>query len=217
MQTATQFNACRPLQLIRHTPLTCLGFLAAVIVALSPAAQTLLEFDVTAITSGEYWRLLTGHAVHWSLDHCLWDLAVFVGLGVLCERRDSSAFRGCVLYSAIVISLYMLFLQQDVPTYRGLSGIDTGLFALLAMGMLADARAKRDRLLLTIIIAAVAGLAAKICWEFFFGSTLFVDNSAADFVPIPMAHVLGAGVGLVAGLTSRWCARSVAAERSIMI
>jgi len=183
------------------TPLTWLFAIAAVAIAFTPILPELLEFDAPAIRGGELWRFLTGHFTHWNLDHLCWDLSVFVVLGALCERRGRGAFLACVLGSAGAISLYALLALPELPVYRGLSGIDTGLFALLAVGLFADARARGNRGVQRLIAAAVMSLVVKTLFEFTTGGTLFVDHAEAAFVPVTMAHVLGAVVGLAVGLS----------------
>lgn len=49
---------------------------------LSPATPWELDWGLLA---SEPWRWVTGHLVHWSAEHLVWDLAVFLGLGVACE------------------------------------------------------------------------------------------------------------------------------------
>lgn len=181
-------------------PVTWLLGIAAVTIALSPNLPELLQFDAVAIAGGECWRFLTGHLVHWNLDHMFWDLSVFVVLGTMCERRNRKAYLACVLASAAAISFYVLFALPEMPIYRGLSGIDTGLFALLGVGLFADARARGNGTMPWLIAAAMLGLIAKTAFEFTTDGTVFVDHTAAAFVPVTMAHVLGALVGFAVGL-----------------
>ena len=128
---------------------------------------------------------------------------MFLVLGTMCERRNVAAFASCVLASATVISLAMLTGWPELSTYRGLSGIDTGLFALLAVNQAADARADGNRLVMWGVALAVLGLIAKTSFELLSEATIFVDHSAAAFVPVPWAHVAGAVVGCAVGLAAQ--------------
>lgn len=184
-------------------PLTWLLGITAIAISVSAGFQELLQFDAVAIAGGEYWRFLTGHLVHWNFDHLFWDLSVFVVLGALCERRSRKGFLACVFGSAAAISLYLLVALPELPIYRGLSGIDTGLFVLLGVSLLTDARASGNRTLQWLIAAAMLGLFGKTVYEFGSEATIFVDYATADFVPITMAHVLGALVGLAVGLATQ--------------
>src|SRR3990172_6884652 len=64
--------------------------LLAGIVYLVPGLASSLQFDLSAIAAGEGWRIVTGHWTHVSLDHLLWDAAVFAALGFASERRSLS-------------------------------------------------------------------------------------------------------------------------------
>ncbi|TWT35430.1 intramembrane serine protease GlpG [Posidoniimonas corsicana] len=181
---------------VADAPVTCAVAAAAVLATLAPGLAAALEFDRELIAQGELWRVLTGHLTHWNRDHLFWDLGVFGVLGACCERRGRAAFAGCVAASAVLISVLMQSALPEIPLYRGLSGIDTALFALLGVGLYRDARRRDDFPL------QAAGLLAKIVFEITTCSTLFVDHSGASFIPLAGAHVLGALVGLAAGLIS---------------
>jgi len=65
------------------------------------------EYNRSAIKSGEAWRIVTGHLVHWNLDHLVWDLGMFAVLGGLCEMRNSRIYVVCLAASALFISMTM--------------------------------------------------------------------------------------------------------------
>ena len=188
---------------LTQIPVTCLMTLCTLVIAVVPGLQPLLQFDSVAIASGEVWRFVTGHLTHWNAEHCFWDLAVFAVLGFICERRDRRAFAGCVGGSIVLISMYQLFLQADLQTYRGLSGIDSGLFALLAVFLIRDSIQTGDKTMITLILTALLAFGAKNGWEFTTGATVFV-KSAGAFIPVPMAHFLGAVAGFAAGLRDKF-------------
>ncbi len=193
----------------RGLPLLSVGLsVAALMVALVPGLPSLLQFDVAAVRAGEVWRILSGHLTHWNNDHLLWDVSVFVVLGVLCERRSRPAFLITLLLSAATISAHLLGDASDLATYRGLSGIDSALFCLWAVQGLADAADRGDRPWMGIIGIALCGLLGKLVWEFVSGTTLFVDHDSAGFVPLPMAHLLGAVCGVTVAAT-QWSFRQV--------
>jgi rhomboid family GlyGly-CTERM serine protease len=156
----------------------------------------LLQYDRVAIAAGEWWRAITGHLTHWSTDHLLWDVAVFATLGFLCEREGRRRFAGCTAASTVLITAGIWFILPNLETYRGLSGIDSALFALLAGSFLRDAIAQRRWNWVAGIAVPLAGFLGKTFFEIATGTTLFVDSAAANMVPIPLAHVIGACVGL---------------------
>jgi len=163
--------------------------LSALLVQASPSLQSALQFDRHAITAGEVWRIVTGHFTHWSFKHFLWDLAVFVALGAACERLNRSKMIWTIASSIPMISL---FAAPQQGTYRGLSGIDSALFVLLAV----MTHQNHPR----VIFLLLAGFVLRSCYELATGHTIFVDNTASGFVPVPLAHIIGGACGMVVGL-----------------
>jgi len=124
-------------------PLTLWLVLAAVVLFFWPSANHLVEYDRRLVCAGEAWRIATCHLTHWNLDHLLWDTFALGVLGVMCERRSRSRWLVCLIASAVAIPLAVLVLQPEMATYRGLSGLDTALFTLLAVGMLREKWSER--------------------------------------------------------------------------
>jgi rhomboid family GlyGly-CTERM serine protease len=185
----------------RRVPCASLLFvLVAAAASLVPGVAERLQFDRAAIAGGQWWRLVTSHFVHWSSEHLFWDLLAFAVLGWLCERDHVRAFLRCVAYSAVLIPLVLAWATPDMTAYRGLSGIDSALFALLAVRVGHQAVAEKDGLKLGIAGVVAAGFAAKVGFELLTGTTLFVDSSAAGMTPVPLAHVVGGFIGLGCGV-----------------
>ena len=182
---------------LRGTAITVGVAIAAVAVQLLPGWAGWLQFDRRAVMDGQWWRLLTGHLTHWSLEHLGWDLLMFVVLGAIVEKLSRPRFIVLGLVSAISISLMVLLGQPDLWTYRGLSGIDTALFVYLACVQLANAWRQgrwRSGLLPAVLLA---GFGSKLLYELVTGSALFVDSQAAGFAVVVMAHTVGASAGAV--------------------
>jgi rhomboid family GlyGly-CTERM serine protease len=151
-----------------------------------------LELDRAAVARGEVWRLLTGHWTHWTLDHLLWDSLAFLALAVFCEVRISRRrLLATVAGSALAVSAGVWFVLPEIARYRGLSGIDSALFMLLAVTILRETRSP-------LAAVAVAAFLAKAAWEVSTGSTLFTE-AAGSFVPVPLAHLIGGAWGLALG------------------
>lgn len=180
-----------------------------VLIALLPGASEGLQFDRPALVAGEYWRLITGHFTHWSNEHLAWDLLVFVVLGSICEAVDRRRFAGVLAAAAIIIAAGVWIALPGVPTYRGLSGLDTALFTALAMGKLRSATRDLGRGWSLAIAALLALLVAKMIFEMLTDRTVFVDAPAAGFRPVPLAHVLGAAVGALGALLPATSVRAV--------
>lgn len=189
----------------RRLPVASLLFvLLATALGRAPAVADWLQFDRPAILHGEVWRLLTGHLVHWSTDQLFWDAFAFGFLGWLCERDDRPAFLRCVVLSALLISLTLLFAAPRMETYRGLSGIDSALFALVALRIGGEAFLDKQWTKIGLVAIVAGGFAAKIGYEFVTGATLFVDSNAGGMIPVPLAHVVGAFVGIACTALTVW-------------
>jgi rhomboid family GlyGly-CTERM serine protease len=180
---------------VQNPPRASLLLFLLALPAFLPGAARWLELDRSAVARGEVWRLVTGHWTHWTLDHLLWDVLTFLLLAILCETWISRrALLATVAGSALLISAGVWVALPGLSCYRGLSGIDSALFVLLAVALLRRESGAR---------AGLAGVAvllflAKAAWEVSTGSTLFADS--AGFVPVPLAHLLGGAWGLVAAV-----------------
>lgn len=147
----------------------------------------------------EPWRLFTGHLVHWSGEHLAWDLLLFLGLGLACERLHGRRRTALALALAVpAVALGCFLLVPDLVAYRGLSGLDAALFTLLAVRCLRAPGALTRR----AGAAALAALGGKILWETATGASLFLSGLPGGpeaVVVVPAAHVMGALAGLAAG------------------
>jgi len=164
---------------------------------LAPGAER-WQLDL-ALAWAEPWRLVTGHFVHWSGAHLCWDLAVFVGLGLACERHGRGRTAAALALAIPAVALGAPLLTPGLAVYRGLSGLDAALFALLAAHRLRGTGGAR-----AAGAVALVALGLKVCWEIATGVPLFVPELAADGVAVvPAAHLFGGAAGLSAGLVGR--------------
>jgi rhomboid family GlyGly-CTERM serine protease len=169
-----------------------------------PGLTSRASLERAAVEAGELWRLLTGHLTHWSIEHLGWDLLVFAAVGIMLERGGERAlFLRCTLSSAILISLAVWFLQPEMASYRGLSGIDCALVTVLATSLLRRALAAGRRGLAIGVAAVLLAYLLKISYELATGQTVFVDIESSGFDPVPLAHVVGGAVGIVCAITNR--------------
>ena len=160
------------------------------------AATNTLQFDRVRLALGHVYQLFTGHLTHWNMDHFAWDIVTFIVLGAYCELQGRGRFLTLLAVSAIAISAGNYVFLPDMTFYRGLSGIDSALFAFAAMHV--AMRAIEERRMLTMIGVSVVLVASigKLVLEMVTGNAIFV--SAADsFVIVPLAHVLGMLVGVL--------------------
>jgi rhomboid family GlyGly-CTERM serine protease len=187
---------------MKHFPIWTVVLTGVAFIAVVPGAVALFQYDRAALAAGQWWRGITGHWAHWSADHLFWDAATFAALGMLAEVRSRKRFVLCVAGSCVTITAGLWF-RPGVEFYRGLSGIDSALFVLVAAGLLRDAAATRGRFTAVAASAALTGFVLKVAWEVSTGSALFVNDSGAGFECVPLAHALGAAVGLPLGLWAR--------------
>jgi rhomboid family GlyGly-CTERM serine protease len=198
----------------RRVPCVSLAaVLAAVVIQLLPGAAEAFQYERAAVAAGEWWRVLTCHWTHFSFDHFLWDVLVLAFLGALCELRSRKAFLACVAGAAVGIPLAVHAWRPGLATYRGLSGIDAALFALLAVLVLRESLARGRRGWAAASGIAFLAFAAKIAFEMATATTVFVDSSAAGMVPVPLAHMIGAGAGLLTAALPAPALRSRANRR----
>lgn len=181
--------------LLKAAPAILLLSTAALLLQLSPELQTLLDLRFARLKCVSLWRLATCHLLHWSWNHCGWDVLVFVSAGVLCESRWPGACRRVLFWSAVLIPLAVLLAEPELLCYRGLSGADSALFALAAGMLLQEEWRSGRRWWATFAGLAVICQFLKIAAEIYAGQTLFVSDRS--FVPLPLAHLTGAAVGSV--------------------
>lgn len=170
--------------------------IAIAMIAIVVGVPSMLQFDRALVLHGQLWRLVSCHLTHWSVEHLLWDLLVFAALGCMCERADRRAFVATFVVGAIAISMSLFALPLD--TYRGLSGIDSALFGLFAI--------QQRRFAPIFLIAFIA----KTIFELATGHAIFVHSAASGFVPVPLAHLVGAAVGVLVGLLRSRTAATIA-------
>lgn len=190
---------------------------AALALHILPGAPAALALDWRAVATGAWWQLATGHLVHWSAEHLLWDAAVFAALGWACAGRAPVRTVVALALGLPLVAFAVRLGAPELATYRGLSGLDTALFALLVADLVRAAWSGRARGPATALgLACTAALAVKLGVEAG-GATLFVRGGGTDFVPVPAAHLGGAVAGLLAGLLpapARWGRPSLAARPS---
>jgi hypothetical protein len=166
--------------------------LFAIAAALLPGSRLELQ------RGGAAWRIATCHFTHFTYEQLAWDALVFLLLGILCARGNRGAFRATLLASIVIVPLAVLAFS-NVTTYRGLSGIDSALFALLLVS--------EWRRSWIVALCGVA-FAAKMVFEMKTGATIFVHSDA--FTAVPVAHIAGALVGAIVAISQRLFNSSIA-------
>ena len=175
----------------------------------------LLQWDRDRIASGEQWRVVTGNAVHWSAAHVLLDLGAFLAIGLLCERHvGPRAYPLSLLTASVTVGLAVGFFEPEAASYRGLSGVASGQFAVCALSELSRLRPRRTversaAAAYRVWCVTAALFAFKVAYEIATGSMLFGTEGLGDIgVPLAVAH--GAGV---AGAVGAWTALRIKTRR----
>ncbi len=141
-------------------------------------------------------QAITSHFTHWNFEHLLWDLAVFLVVGSLVERRSRRAWLGLFFVSAVAISISFLIWVPDLQFYRGLSGIDMAFVGYWIGFQLKDSP-QRLRWMWGMGLLLVV---AKPLAEIFLGQALFVSDLGPGNRNVPLAHLIGACVGVLFAL-----------------
>ena len=144
-------------------------------------------FDRTAITQGEFWRLVTGHWVHSDLLHAFWDISALLLLGTLFESRLKWRMPLALLVATIGVDVWLWWGDHSLQYYCGLSGILNG---LLIVGLLHLWRDFRHPL----IWITGTGAALKIIVEISAGQALLTQTV---WPSVPTVHAVGFLSGLV--------------------
>ena len=174
---------------------------AALVIYALPGAATTLQYDRTAIAAGELWRILSGHWTHHSASHLFWNVLAFLLLAAQCERLNRFSFYTCLTSSAILIPVALWVTAPQLLTFRGLSGIDSALFALLLATLLKEEIPRRRLLPLATLCMLSLIFVTKISYEAATAQTIFVDSQGSHFVPLPLAHMMGVIIGILLSLT----------------
>lgn len=177
----------------RNRGLWLLGlvFLALVLLSLlGEQARLLLRYEREAVLQGEYWRLITGHLVHGTLQHLILN-SVGLGLVAWLFHDDGYSWRAWLLialFSLAAIDIGFVFWEPQVTWYLGLSGV---LHGALAAGALAWWR--RQPKPLALLLSAY--LVGKLAWEQWHGALPL----SGDLPVVVDAHLYGAIGGALAG------------------
>ena len=184
----------------RHPParrlLPALGLAAIpVLLALFPDSGALLQW---MRAGGGLLRGLSSHWVHWSASHLFWSGGTFLLLSIVAAREDPQRFFRCIAAASFAVSA-AVWLGTTLDCYRGLSGIDSALFTMLAARRLQSAHRDGDRRQSIAMGLLLLLFAAKLVFECATGGALFVDGGTT-MRPVPAAHAAGGAAGLLVSL-----------------
>jgi rhomboid family GlyGly-CTERM serine protease len=174
--------------------LVVLAVLAAEVLSLGNA----LEYR-QAVAFSEPWRLMTAHFVHLSFLHALLNCVALLLLARLFgDRLRPAEFWMILLAAPVAISLAFWLLLPALQWYRGLSDV---LHAIYFAGCVVWIAATAGRARWLPIAALLVGM-LKVLVEQTWDSS-FPVHPMLRVAVVPQAHLIGAIVGVAAGLVFR--------------
>ena len=163
-----------------------------------PVLNGWLLYNRELILHGQVWRAWTGHIVHYSSSHFIWNLVIFLAAGCWLEMIRPRSARWFYLACPPVIAAALLIGEPTLERYAGLSGLASGVLIFLAFVQLSENNAEP-----TWFWVGVFGLVAvKVALETGTGAPLLVHDFAG-FRVVPLAHISGAACGLIAWAVTR--------------
>ena len=186
-------DTSKPPGLGRRLPvITLLLVGSGVLIAMFPGWSSWLIYDRSAILSGEIWRMFTGHWVHFSTSHLVYDLLALGIAGWIIETQGLPHFGWFCLLAPWLISAVLLLFEPQMKFFGGLSALATAAIVYLALFGLHDAGPWR-----WVCLAALAGVAGKILFEMTTGRMIFVTTGNVPVTVSVASHITGALVALL--------------------
>jgi rhomboid protease GluP len=87
--------------------------------------------------NGEYWRILTYSFLHLNWNHIILNLALFLWVGRIVERRVGSG-RGAIIYfTSVILGAVSILLKYSMSPEQGSAvGASAGIFGLLGAALI---------------------------------------------------------------------------------
>jgi rhomboid family GlyGly-CTERM serine protease len=176
-----------------------LAFFCLLLACLPESLKAQLSWERSAILGGQWWRLWTGHLVHFGLQHALLDaIVLFAGASLLERERGTRRLLRQLLLAAPLIALGLLAVP-GLEEYRGASGLAATV--ALAAGIALWPGAGRWR---------PALLAGGLIWAGFSAAQAMRPEWSAAGLPGGVtvawqAHLFGAACALLPGWRAGSC------------
>jgi len=147
-----------------------------------------------ALAENQLHTLWTGHLLHYTLEHYVWDALMFVGFACLLWREERGRLWLWLFLAAPLISIVVFRVDPGLSEYRGLSALDSMLFTRYCLGIAVFSKGWDRWLFGCLPLAALTG---KIIYELTAGTALFVSDLGPGVVPLPSAHIAGMLLGCI--------------------
>ena len=152
-----------------------------------------LQYDRGSIHQFQLHRLVSSHFCHWTLRHMGYDTFFFGLLSLfyfIFHQGASSGIRHYGIYMLVLslgIGAVVHFMYPGIVYYRGLSGLDWGLYGIFAIQLwkLRHWFWKSGAALMIVLFAIKLGLQIKS------GQSMFVGDMGPGVVNMPGVHTAG--------------------------
>jgi len=181
--------------------ITVLVVAGSLAVFLLPDAAPWFVFDRERVLAGQAWRLVTGHAVHFSTSHALFNIFMFTVVGSWLERRNRPRYVWLIGLTTLAGSLYFMAFMPQMARYGGLSGLVSAAIVYLCLREM-----RQGGFGGMVWVGILLLFAAKVCYEITVGQGVFASPSAIPFEVVPAVHITGAIVAVCqfGVLEGRW-------------
>ena len=172
---------------------------AALIIQLNPAWRSALLYDRAALSAGEFWRVWTGHLVHFGWPHFIADTGLLLILGWLLQARHARFSNLALGFMPLFITAVLYWLDPAMLRYGGLSAVDLGLLVFLALQ--GWQRHWTDWFWPAVLVIYVGEIVFEIVQGGQGGGMIRFDDPGVRVAT--SAHLASAACALLAWLTSR--------------
>ena len=94
--------------------------------------RPILLYDRAAIADGQWWRVWSGHLVHFGWPHFVADVGLFLILGYVLGSTQAKLGPLVLFLLPVVISASVYFFDPQMLRYGGLSAVDLALLLFIA-------------------------------------------------------------------------------------
>lgn len=178
----------------------------ALVIQLNPVWRGALIYDRPRIAGGEWWRLWSGHWVHYGWPHFVADAGLFLILGRLMERTYPRALRGSLVLMPLVISGAIFWFDAGMTRYAGLSALNLGLLLFYALD---GWRRNRVDWFWPAVLAIYIGEVVLEAWHGGRGGGMIPFDDPSVRVATS-AHIAGGLYGIALWVGLRWHERRTA-------
>jgi rhomboid family GlyGly-CTERM serine protease len=104
----------------------------SLVIQLFPSWREHLLYDRAAIAGGDWWRIWTGHLVHFGWPHLVVDAGLLLIVGWIAEKDYPRFMRIALFLMPAFISASMFWLEPEMARYGGLSAFNLGVLLYVA-------------------------------------------------------------------------------------